>query len=130
MPVWWEIASWTKGPLWGAFLHPFPLSLYISLIIWLGNRAFRYPRQEIRAGWFIVFWLCCVPGLIFYFSYVSSAIDILGNPGKYWTSPEIGAALGLLHIPAFFFFVLQIMCVWVAFSPKKEKLDISERKTG
>jgi hypothetical protein len=132
VPVWSEITNSTKGPLWGAYLHPFPLSLYISLMIWLGNQAFGSPTGEIRIGWLIGFWICWIPGLIFCLSYVSSALDILGNPVKYWQSPEIGAVLVLLDIPALFFFILQIITAVFAFRRKSDKeyedLDIFEHK--
>ena len=128
LPVWWTLSNCAKGPLWAAYLHPFPLSLYISLMFWFSYQAFRSPNKIIHRKWLIAFWVNCAPGAIFYWWYITVANEILSKPPGYirFTRPEAALDLFFLSIPALVLSSAQLMFAWLVFSV--EKVDQGQKE--
>lgn len=60
---------------WVSYFHPFPLSLILSLIIWLYLRAFWGPVRYTRK-WLIAFFVNCVPSGALYVLSVNTSFQL------------------------------------------------------
>ena len=99
----WVVVSPRELQEWVMFFQPFPLSLFLSLQVWLGYEAFGKPTGESHRGWEIAFWVNCIPSCFFYVIGMLFARDVHLDPS--------GVGLGfllILWIPASLLLVSQV----------------------
>jgi len=104
---------------WAAYFQLFPLSLFLSLQVWLGYQAFGKPTEPSHWGWKIAFWLNCVPGGLIYWGAVYTVLN-----ESELSSQDVTIGLMIAIVVGVPFFVLQVMFAFFAFRKRaKEEVE-------
>jgi hypothetical protein len=101
------------GAKWVPYFHPFPLSLFLSLIIWLDSRASRGPVRYAKK-WLTAFFVSCVPGGVLYGFIVNVSLSLPHLEPT--TQGMTTLVLLVFEAIAFFLLCLQVLFAFLAFS--------------
>jgi len=93
---------------WSTYFHAFPLSLFVSLQVWLGYQAFTRPTGAEHVRWKIAFWANFIPGGILYAVMVEGAQTWRFGEEAFFTTL-------FFSVPTVLFLVLQLAFAMAAF---------------